>query len=180
MTASSWRSHASHGRKPPRARAEPKAAATPQPAARQKLRLWLRLLGTSRAIEVELRRRLRAAFGVTLPKFDVMAALARRPAGMTMTELSRQLMVSNGNVTGLVDRLVAEGLVVRLAHAADRRATFVRLTRKGAQQFATLAKAHEGWVMELLSGVGTADSEALMQLLGALAPRRVGWVERQR
>lgn len=164
----------------PRCRAEPKAASTPEPVAKQKLRLWLRLLGTSRAIEVELRRRLRAEFGVTLPKFDVMAALARRPAGMTMTELSRFLMVSNGNVTGLVDRLVGEGVVVRLAHEADRRATFVRLTRKGTQQFQALAKAHEGWVVELLSGFGAAETEALMQLLGTLASGRVGWVERRR
>jgi DNA-binding MarR family transcriptional regulator len=158
----------------PRSRAEAKAGpdARPEPAAKQKLRLWLRLLGTTHAIEVELRRRLRASFGVTLPKFDVMAALDRRPAGMTMTELSRHLMVSNGNVTGLVDRLVAEGLVVRLAHEADRRATFVRLTPKGAQQFQVLAKAHEGWVAELLAGAGPAESDTLMRLLGVLAPRR--------
>jgi DNA-binding MarR family transcriptional regulator len=164
----------------PRTKAEPRTDSKPELAAKQKLRLWLRLLGASRAVEVELRRRLRAEFGVTLPKFDVMAALARRPAGMTMTELSRFLMVSNGNVTGLVDRLVAEGQVVRLAHEQDRRATFVRLTKKGAQQFQTLARAHEAWVAELLAGVDAAGTEALMQLLGALAPRPVGWVERQR
>jgi hypothetical protein len=86
----------------PRTKAEPRTEAKSEPAAKQKLRLWLRLLVASRAIEIELRRRLRAEFGVTLPKFDVMAALARRPAGMTMTELSRFLMVSNGNITGLV------------------------------------------------------------------------------
>ena len=82
-----------------------------------------------------------------------MAALARKATGMTMTELSRFLMVSNGNVTGIIDRLVADGMVVRLAHAGDRRATFVQLTRKGAQQFAAMAKAHEGWVGEILAGV---------------------------
>jgi DNA-binding MarR family transcriptional regulator len=164
----------------PRTKAEPRTDSKPEPAAKQKLRLWLRLLGASRAIEIELRRRLRAEFGVTLPKFDVMAALARRPAGMTMTELSRFLMVSNGNVTGLVDRQVAEGLVVRLAHEQDRRATFVRLTKKGAQQFQVLARAHEAWVAELLAGVDAAGTETLMQLLGALAPRPVGWVERRR
>ena len=71
---------------------------------------------------------------------------------MTMTELSRFLMVSNGNVTGIVDRLVAEGMVVRLAHEGDRRATFVRLTPKGAQQFEAMAKAHEAWVDEILAG----------------------------
>ena len=92
---------------------------------------------------------------------------------MTMTELSRFLMVSNGNVTGIIDRLVADGLVVRLAHEGDRRATFVRLTPKGAQQFAAMAKAHEAWVDELLGGVGREDTDALVGLLGTLrAPAR--------
>ena len=143
-------------------------AARSEPAAKQKLRLWIRLLRASRAIEVELRERLRVAFGVTLPRFDVMAALARKQAGMTMTELSRYLMVSNGNVTGIIDRLVSEGMVARSRHAGDRRATFVRLTPKGQQQFAIIAKAHEGWIAEILAGVGTAETESLIALLTAL------------
>jgi len=142
-----------------------------EPASKQKLRLWLRLLRVSRAIEVELRRRLQAQFATTLPKFDVMAALARHTAGMTMTELSRHLMVSNGNVTGIIDRLVSEGMVVRLAHAGDRRATFVRLTPKGAQQFAVMAKAHEGWVGEILGGYSSGEAESLFALLSG--PRLV-------
>ena len=143
--------------------------ARPEPASKQKLRLWIRLLRASRAIEVELRQRLRVEFGTTLPKFDVMAALARMGTGMTMTELSRYLMVSNGNVTGIIDRLVAEGLVVRLAHEGDRRATFVRLTPTGAQQFQAMAKAHEIWVNELLAEFGREDTDTLVGLLGALA-----------
>jgi DNA-binding MarR family transcriptional regulator len=158
---------------------ERRPKARSEPAPKQKLRLWLRLLGTSRSIEIELRQRLRAAFGVTLPQFDVMAALDRRPAGITMTELSRVLLVSNGNVTGIVDRLVTDGLVVRLAHDGDRRATFVRLTRKGTQRFQAMASAHEAWVAELLSGIDAAGTETLMQLLGALAPRPVGWVKQR-
>lgn len=149
---------------------KPRSESRAEPASKQKLRLWIRLLRASRAIEVDLRERLRVEFGVTLPKFDVMAALVRRPAGMTMTELSRFLMVSNGNVTGIVDRLVAEGMVVRLAHAGDRRATFVRLTRKGALQFQAMAKAHETWVNELLAGFSGSDTETLIELLGALGP----------
>ena len=145
-----------------------RAGARSEPAAKQKLRLWIRLLRASRAIEVELRERLRVAFGVTLPRFDVMAALARKQAGMTMTELSRYLMVSNGNVTGIIDRLVSEGMVVRSRHAGDRRATFVRLTPKGQQQFAVMAKAHEGWIAEILAGVDTAETESLIALLSAL------------
>jgi len=139
-----------------------------EPASKQKLRLWLGLLRASRAIEGELRARLRAEFATTLPKFDVMAALARKGAGMTMTELSRRLMVSNGNVTGIIDRLAAEGMVVRLAHQGDRRATFVRLTAKGTQHFAAMAKAHEAWIAELLAGLGREDADTLVGLLSTL------------
>jgi DNA-binding MarR family transcriptional regulator len=133
-----------------------------------RLRLWVRLLRAVRPIEIELRRRLQREFGVTLPKFDAMAALARRKSGMTMTEVSRQLMVSNGNVTGIVDRLVAEGLAVRVAKEADRRATFVRLTRRGLRLFEAMAAAHEGWVNEILDAFGDARSEAMIGLLDAL------------
>jgi DNA-binding MarR family transcriptional regulator len=130
-----------------------------RPASKQRLRLWIRLLRTARAIEAELRERLRVQFATTLPQFDVMAALARKSAGMTMTELSRFLMVSNGNVTGIIDRLVADKLVLRQAPAEDRRAIVVRLTPKGVAQFAQIAKAHEGWVDALLSDFESAGKE---------------------
>jgi len=133
-----------------------------------KLRLWVRLLRAVRVVEVDLRRRLRAEFGETLPRFDVMAALARQTSGMTMTEVSRFLMVSNGNVTGIIDRLVTEGLVVRIADAQDRRATFVRLTPKGLRHFARMADAHEGWVNEILAGFDGEQSQALIGSLDAL------------
>jgi len=147
---------------------ERRAKSRPEPASKQKLRLWLGLLRASRAIEGELRARLREEFATTLPKFDVMAALARKGAGMTMTELSRWLMVSNGNVTGIIDRLAAEGMVERRAHEGDRRATFVRLTPKGMQHFAAMAKAHEAWIAELLAGVGREDTDTLVGLLTTL------------
>jgi len=145
----------------------PKARA--DAASKQKLRLWIRLLRASRAMEGELRRRLHGEFGTTLPKFDVMAALARKGAGMTMTELSRFLMVSNGNVTGIIDRLVAEGLVVRLAHEGDRRTTFVRLTRTGAQSFQAMAAAHEAWVNQLLGGIDGQETQHMIDRLDGLA-----------
>jgi DNA-binding MarR family transcriptional regulator len=135
-----------------------------QPASKQRLRLWVRLLRTARAIESELRERLRVEFATTLPQFDVMAALARKNTGMTMTELSRFLMVSNGNVTGIIDRLVADKLVLRRAPAEDRRAIIVRLTPKGASQFAQIAKVHEGWVDKLLSDLDSAESEAVISM----------------
>jgi DNA-binding MarR family transcriptional regulator len=138
---------------------------------KQKLRLWLRLLRVSRGIEVELRRRFAAAFATTLPKFDVMAALARAKTGMNMTELSRQLMVSNGNVTGIIDRLVAEGMVERLAQVGDRRATFVRLTEQGSTRFAAMAEAHAGWIGAILANYSAAEVESLFALLAPARPR---------
>lgn len=151
--------------------AQRKERPAPERPARLRLRLWVRLLRTVRPIEVELRRRLAAEFGVTLPKFDVMAALARSGAGMTMTEVSRFLMVSNGNVTGLIDRLVADGLVVRVADKQDRRATLVRLTPRGLRLFSSMAAAHAGWVEEILAGFGRERSEALIGLLDELRGR---------
>ena len=138
---------------------------------KQRLRLWLRLLRAARAIEGELRERLRVRFRTTLPQFDVLAALARADAGMTMTDLSRLLMVSNGNVTGIIERLAAGGLVSRRIPAADRRAVRVSLTTRGAGKFAEMAAVHETWVDELLSEFTRADTEALIEHLDGLAGR---------
>jgi DNA-binding MarR family transcriptional regulator len=148
---------------------KPRERAAPRPLSKQRLRMWIRLLRAARGIEVELRERLRKQFAITLPQFDVMAALARNETGMNMTELSRMLMVSNGNVTGIIDRLAADKLVLRQAPATDRRSYIVRLTPKGAAQFAVVAKAHEGWIDELLSGFDAAQAEELIHQLGGLA-----------
>jgi DNA-binding MarR family transcriptional regulator len=126
-----------------------------------KLRLWIRLLRASRLIEGNVRERLKTQFNVTLPRFDVMAALYRQPDGMLMSEISRFLMVSNGNVTGIVDRLVADKLVVRSKRDGDRRTSFIRLTRKGHVLFEDMARAHQGWINELLHGMSTKDAIVL-------------------
>ena len=138
---------------------------------KQRLRLWVRILRAARAIEAEVRERLRVEFEVTLPQFDVMAALERKFEGMTMTELSRFMMVSNGNVTGIIDRLVSDKLVVRQAPADDRRAIIVRLTPRGLKKFNTMAKAHQAWVDDLLSEFDTAETNALIRHLDGLSGR---------
>lgn len=140
-----------------------------RPIRKQRLRLWLRLLLARRAIEAELRERLRVQFDLTLPQFDVMAALARNPDGMMMTSLSQALMVSNGNVTGIIDRLIAKNYVVRRALAEDRRRLIVWLTPEGAEQFSIVARLHEGWVDELLSGIGLDQAEAMLTKFERLA-----------
>jgi len=138
---------------------------------KQRLRLWIRILRAARAIEAEVRERLRVQFDVTLPQFDVMAALERKPNGMTMTELSRFLMVSNGNVTGIIDRLVKDKLVTRQPTAQDRRALIVRLTPRGLKDFTAMAKAHRGWVDALLSDFGAEDTDVLIRHLDGLSGR---------
>lgn len=142
---------------------DPKPPRAPLPKSR--LRLWLKLLKTSSAIEAELRRRLRNRHGSTLPRFDVMSALARFPDGLKMSELSELLRVSNGNVTGIVGRLAEDGLALRVAVPGDRRAQLARLTPAGQRVFAELAAEHEGWVDELLNGLERSDIDALAALL---------------
>jgi len=144
---------------------------TTESASKERLRLWLRVLSVSRLIESELRERLRGGFDTTLPRFDVLAALHRSGEGLKMSELSSVLRVSNGNVTGIVDRLVGDGLVIRVPVEGDRRAMTVRLTRKGEEDFAALADAHEAWVNELLGSVTVAEANQLIAKLQAVRDR---------
>jgi len=130
-----------------------------------RMRLWLRLLKVSRRIEAELRENLRSEFGSTLPRFDVMAALSRYDEGLKMSELSGVLRVSNGNVTGIVDRLVADSIVVRVPVPGDRRASVVRLTQKGRHEFSRQATAHEGWIDQLLRGFSGIEAESVSDRL---------------
>jgi DNA-binding MarR family transcriptional regulator len=125
-------------------------------------------LSCSNLISGELRRRLRAEYDVTLPRFDVMAQLNRAPEGLRLSDLSRRMMVTNGNVTGLIDRLVEEGVVARAADPTDRRATTVRLTRAGAMMFKVMAKSHEAWVGELFGALDAAQIDRLLTDLQAL------------
>ncbi len=130
------------------------------------LRLWLRLFTCKAMIEGEVRRRLRETFKVTLPRFDLMAQLDRAPAGMTLGELSRRMMVSNGNVTGLVERLVAQGLVDRRSSAKDRRSQIVSLTGEGRRAFRAMARAHADWIGEMFGDLSAPEVDTLMRLLG--------------
>ncbi|WP_245983310.1 MarR family winged helix-turn-helix transcriptional regulator [Trinickia fusca] len=132
------------------------------------LRLWLRLLTTTNLVQTELRRRLRAEFGTTLPRFDYMAQLERHPEGLKMSEISRRLMVTGGNVTGLTDQLEQEGLVSRDLDPNDRRAYSVRLTPEGRALFDKMARAHEQWVVELFGGLGLDDKSKMHLRLGKL------------
>jgi DNA-binding MarR family transcriptional regulator len=130
------------------------------------LRLWLRLLTCTQLVEKQVRTLLRERFDTTLPRFDLMAQLERAPAGLKMNELSRRMMVTGGNVTGITDQLVAEGHVERIDVEGDRRAYRVRLTPKGKKQFHEMARQHEDWIVEAFSGLSDKDIATLHRLLG--------------
>lgn len=141
---------------------------------KERLRLWLKLLKASNLIEDEVRRRLRKEHDWTLPRFDVMSALSRSSNGLKMSEISTMLRVSNGNITGIVDKLTDEGLVLREAVPGDRRAQLIRLTKKGLSVFNEHAAHHETWIDELLSGLNADDVEGMILRLDHLTEKLEG------
>ena len=150
------------------ARREPGLEARAQADDHLDTRIWLRLLACSTDIEQAVRRQLRLHFDTTLSRFDYLAQLERHPQGLRMSELSRCLMVTGGNVTGLTDQLVEEGSVERTEDARDRRVWRVRLTALGRKRFEKMATAHERWLRDLFQGLPASDKRSLFQLLGRL------------
>ena len=132
------------------------------------LRLWLRLLTCSNLVETRVRGRLRAEFDCTLPRFDLIAQLDRHPEGLKMGELSRRMMVTGGNITGITDQLEAEGWVERIGVDNDRRAWRVRLTSRGKKAFKEMAVAHERWILDVFADTSERDQGHLFRLLGKL------------
>ncbi len=139
-------------------------------------RVWLRLLACSTQIERQIRQLLRIRFATSLPRFDFLAQLDRHPEGLRMSVLSRHLMVTGGNVTGLTDQLVKEGLAQRVEYPEDRRSWRVLLTDKGRADFAQMAAEHEQWLTEMFKELPLASKEALYEHLGLL---RVQMARRQ-
>ena len=138
------------------------------------LRLWLRMLTCTQLIERHIRNELRTRFATTLPRFDLMSQLERHPEGLKMNELSRRMMVSGGNVTGITDQLVKERLVERMPQPSDRRAFRIKLTRAGAKSFAEMAAGHETWIVGLLSGLNKREHQELLGLLAKVKRHAMG------
>ncbi|WP_136684194.1 MarR family winged helix-turn-helix transcriptional regulator [Falsirhodobacter xinxiangensis] len=137
-------------------------------ASRQRLRLWLNMLKATRHVELEVRERLRVDFDTTLPRFDVLAVLSRHPEGLRLSDLSKELMVSNGNVTVVVDRLAEDALVERLPVPGDRRAWQVRLTPAGEGAIRAMTDAHRDWIDRLFGGLDDAQIAAAIDTLSAI------------
>ena len=137
-----------------------------------RLRSWLKILKTSNFIEKKIRERLREDHNTTLPRFDVMSALYRSKKGLKMTEISGALKVSNGNIAGIIDRLVQDGHVLRVQVEEDRRTNLVGLTNKGKTQFEEYANAHETWVNIILEKLSEQEAQKLINLLDTISYNR--------
>lgn len=142
------------------------------------LRLWLRLFTCSTLVETEIRRRLREDFDCTLPRFDLMAQLERANDGMVLGEISKRMMVSPGNITALVERLVESGHISRTTSPADRRVQIIALTPFGHAEFKKMADAHAEWVADLFGGLAAGDGEALLDRLAKLKRSIVAALDR--
>lgn len=132
------------------------------------LRTWLRFLSCGRLIENEVRSRLRREFNTTLPRYDLMAHLEKHPKGIKMSDLSRHLMVTNGNITGITDQLVKEGLVQRIKLPHDRRSSLLKLTSKGYIQLAEISAAHNEWICSVFGQLPNSTIQQLMLSLNEL------------
>jgi DNA-binding MarR family transcriptional regulator len=132
---------------------------------KESLRTWLRMLSCETVIEQRLRTLLRQNFSVTLPQFDVLAELDRAGQALTMSQLSKELMVSNGNVTGVIDRLEKTGFAKRVRAEHDRRIQYIKLTTKGRKEFNKMAAQHELWLADLLADLSLTEMSSLQDLL---------------
>ena len=132
------------------------------------VRVWLRLLTCTNIVESRVAGRLRDDFDTTLPRFDFLSQLERNAGGLRMTEISKGMMVTGGNVTRIADQLLAEGLITRGVAPGDRRAAVVKLTAAGRRAFAEMARLHEGWIVEMFAGLSETDRTQLYALLAKL------------
>jgi len=135
------------------------------PLSLRRIRAWLRVLRLVRGTENRLREFLRVNYNTTLPRFDVAAALYRRSEPMKMSDLSKMLLVSNGNATAVVDRLEAEGKAQRVAKQEDKRVVLVELTDEGRAWFREVAAAHQAEVNRIFSNLGEDDLTQLRDLI---------------
>ena len=135
---------------------------------RAQTRLWLRLLACTSLIETELRRQLREEFDFTLPRFDVLAQLDREPGGLVLGELPKRLMVSAGNLTPIINRLVADGYITRTPSNLDGRVQIICMTAEGRKEFRRMARKHGMWLASLLKGFPPDRLEGLIEQLDLL------------
>jgi DNA-binding MarR family transcriptional regulator len=135
---------------------------TPEPSKDDAVRAWVRILAVQKRGLSAIRDDLDGE--ITLPRFDLLSNLVRSD-GQTLASLSRSMLVTAGNLTGLVDRAARDGLVERRADPADRRAWRVHLTPKGLRAFRDAERRHATRVAKLFDGLTRSELTTLLRLL---------------
>jgi DNA-binding MarR family transcriptional regulator len=131
--------------------------------------VWHALLAIHGSVFSRLSRALSREFGITLAKYDVLAQLYRVPEGLTQSDLSRQLKVTGGNVTGLVRRLISDGLISRETSASDRRAFVVQLTGKGRSVYLSARERHDALLAGFFDAVAPDRLTEIRTMLDQLS-----------
>lgn len=138
----------------------------PDTHAKNALRAWIQLTKCAKRIEAHVNRRFAEAHGTSLARFDVLANLERCAGhAARVTDLSRMLLASQGNITRLLDRMEQDKLVRRRPSAQDGRVSEVQMTRAGEVLFARLARDHEAWTANLFSDLDNDELRGLAELL---------------
>ena len=136
---------------------------------RRVLRLWLRLVRTSRRIEAEVGAQMMQAYGTRFVRFDVLSQLYRAPDRcLSVGDLGASLLAPSGNISSLLDRMEADGLVKRIADPADRRRFMIRLTDRGLAAFNEMALANAHWVATAFEAIDDVTLDRLHDELGAI------------
>ena len=128
-------------------------------------RTWLSLVRCFSSIERVLMQHFADEYNSSLPRYDVLTALALSPGGLTMGELASMLMVTKGNITGVVRRLKTDGLVRKVTSKVDRRVQSVTISAKGKRLWDKMHADYDRIISEILSGQSNKDLRALARFL---------------
>jgi DNA-binding MarR family transcriptional regulator len=138
---------------------------------RRETRLWLQILSLHGGIFSSLNAALNSEFGLSVAKFDALAQLDRYREGLALGQLSQNLKVSGGNVSGLVQRLLADQLISKQMSSEDRRSFIVRLTPKGGELFKKAAAFHKRHLSECFESVSAGDLETAISVVRSLSSK---------
>ena len=124
---------------------------------------WLYMMRVSNKIHRSSADRL-AEYGLTAAQFDVLAHLSVK-GGISQQALSERLLVTKGNVVGLIDRMERRGLLSRCNHPEDRRLNLLNLTEEGKELAARVVPAHEEFIQQQMQGLSAEEQRTLHVLL---------------
>ena len=131
------------------------------------LKLCIELIRCSSQLDRIIDRNLRSKFGQSISRFDLLAQLQRvGESGLSIGELGKRLISAKGNITGLINRMIKDELLLKTAKIGDRRSFNIKASAKGSQLFKQMADSHAQWVYELFADIDLESMNNMTYLLG--------------